>query len=184
MYFCEKQKFREILRKFAKFPFLKIFVFTKISSKHWHQNVKENFRFYKHFLENLVFSRKNMLSEHCHVLAVLSSLSCPGYLTGRLVQSDLFRLSCPRCPVQDALSWPLSRMSSRDFPVETVLSRLSLSRLPCLSGLVPDVLHNSTATVISSRLSYLGCSFLAVMLRPFCLSFPGCTSLRCCRTQE
>ncbi len=89
----------------------------------------------------------------CHVLAILSSRSCPGwpvqvYLSGRLLQTDLSRLSCHRCPVLAVLSWlswhgclvlvVLSQMSCPVFsirPVVSVLSWLSCHSCPALTFL-------------------------------------------------
>ncbi len=80
-------------------------LFAKILvSKHFRRNVNKNFRFHKHFLKYLESLQKYTFSKHCHVLAVLSSLSYPGKLSRRLVHSCLSRLSCLSYPVPDVLS--------------------------------------------------------------------------------
>jgi hypothetical protein len=62
----------------------------------------------------------------CHVLAVLSSLSCPGSsvqaeLSGRPVQTGLSRLSCPSGPI----STVLPQVSHPGYPVLAVLAVMS-----------------------------------------------------------
>jgi hypothetical protein len=115
-------------------------------SNHLFENVNENFRFHKHFRENQTcrenigtfskiltkmfvfvnifakiyskiwnfFPRENL----CLPNIIMSWLCCPGYLSGRLFQSDLFRLSCPSCPVTYVLSKKsLTRLSCPDSSV-------------------------------------------------------------------
>ncbi len=102
------------------------------------------------FCESLKFSRKYTFSKHCHVLGVLYSLFCPGYLSGWLVLSDLSWPICPGCLVPGVLS----KMSC---PVKIVLARVSchsfLFQLTCPGNLVhffPD------ATVMSWRSLFPG----------------------------
>jgi hypothetical protein len=54
------------------------------------------------------------------VLANLSSLSCPAGLSDWPVQTGLFQLSCPGCPVMAVLSW----LSCHGCPPTVVLSQL------------------------------------------------------------
>ncbi len=109
------------------------------------------------------FSRKYMFSKH------RSWLSGPGYISGRLVQSDLFRLSCShlsRLTCQDDLpGWP-PRMSCPECPVPAFLFKWSCPRCP---KYMPTVL---------SRLFWPGCSVLAVLsllLFSASVSYPSCT---------
>ncbi len=86
--------------------FAKMLVFEKFC-----ENITKDFRFRKHFRENLKSSLKYCLSKHCHPLAVLSS---PVQGTCEADLSNPTRLNCPvpvvrsqnslpRCPVEAVL---------------------------------------------------------------------------------
>ncbi len=117
-----------------------------------------------------------MFSKHCHVLG----LSCSGFLSGRLVQSELSKLSCP---VQYVLSWPvcpapagLSQLSCLSCPVPNALLQATLSTafqipLSCHGSTVISVLSMFTWLGWPVRQTYSGCHVLAVLSR---LSFPSC----------
>jgi hypothetical protein len=94
---------------------------------------------------------------------VVPWLSCPGYLSGWLVQSDLSLLSCPSCLVPDVCPrcTVLTSLPCPGCPVPAVL----LFQLPCPGHLV----HCSPDTT---------CNFLAVLSS---LSFPGWPFVPTCR---
>jgi hypothetical protein len=98
-----------------------------------------------------------MFSKHAHVLAVLSSLSCSGYLSDRLVQSDLSRLSCPSCLVQDVLSRPSWHVLAVLVPVALPRQLWSTTLLtPVLCSGSPFQAHLSRLTS-QAVLSWLSC---------------------------
>jgi hypothetical protein len=113
-------------------------------------------------MKSFVFA-KIYLSKH------MSWLSGPGYISGRLVQSDLFRLSCSnlsRLSCQDDQpGWP-PRLSCPECPVPAFLFKWFCPRCP---KYMPTVLP---------RLFSPGCSVLAVLsllLFSASVSYPGCT---------
>ncbi len=162
----------EKIRNFVKNTFSKIWNFMKNTfSKIW----------------NIV---KNTFSKRCHVLVVLavpSSLSCPGYLSGQLVQSKmshcpvpvvrsqmsslrcpvLTQLSCPGCPVPLVLfQLPCPGNLVHSSPDATAISRQScslcpfqahLSRLTCPDYLFPAIMSGCSFRVVLAQMSFQNC---------------------------
>ncbi len=125
----------------------------------------------------------------CSVWVVLCHLpvSCPSV-------AILAFLSCPSCPVPAGLfsnldhSYPCPVVPPSCHvlvgtlcPVQAHLLSLTcqvnLSRLTCLSCLVPVSCPNSTVTVIPSWFSCLSCPILSIMFWPSCPLFPILTGL-------
>ncbi len=160
----------------------------------------QNFRFRKICHENLEF-RKNIRFPNnlCPGRPVLSVLSRG---TGRLVQPNLPRLSCPSCLVLSQISGPscpapavLPRLSCLGCPASAVLQQLtcqvdlskltfpgfpaplshllSCPRCPVLSVLSWLSCHDSRVPVVTFQLSSC-CHFQAALFSfPACLSHPN-----------
>jgi hypothetical protein len=69
---------------------------------------------------------------HCHVLAVLWSLSYPGSPVQAICRADLSRLSCPSCPFPDVLS----QLSCPSGPVPDIMSQMQSLNWHSCSSLV------------------------------------------------
>jgi hypothetical protein len=118
---------------------------------------------------------------------VMPWLSCQGYLSSRLVQSDMPRLSCLSYLVPDVLSCPscpvpavLSQLSCSSCPAQAILSTAVLKPLlfpssPVLSAL-PGSPHQADLSdgLVQKVLSWLSCLSCPVRVVLSKISNPNC----------
>jgi hypothetical protein len=105
--------------------------------------------------------RQIMLIYVLLAINVLSCVSCPVYLSGRLVHCNLSRLSCPSCSVPDVLSKMscsdpsvLYQLSCSSCPAQATLPIALLMPLSCPGSPVISV-HSSL--LVQANISRLSC---------------------------
>jgi hypothetical protein len=167
----------KILRKFLKFRFRTIFLFTKIFF------FPGKVGFPNSYLKMLTkFSSLSCLG--CHLLDVLSSVqfsrTSQANLSGRPVHSDLSRLSCPSCPCpRYPISTVLPWLPCHGCPFLVVLF------CPCFNVLTVLAFLSCPNSIITAALSRLSCpscppsAFLSpALLSPLSylliMSWPSC----------